>query len=479
VSDVRVEPRANPAMSDRVSSRMRIMTVWTALFVVVAHGAVAQQPPPARQAAAPATPGQRVPLDQVVGVVGTHPITWYDLQERVNVLRQEGREIPSDSAGFLAFAQTVLNQMIDEEVLVQKAKELKVEVPDVDLANSVDRQFKQIRDRFSSESEFRAQLQRAGLGTPEEYRRFLTEQLRRDELQRRVIDKLRQDGKLVQVSVSDADVSEAFERNKSRLPRKEPTVTFRQIVMATQPSAEAKALARAKAESLLAEVRRGGDFESIAKRESMDPSKDVGGDLGWARRGQMVPAFEWWLFTLPPGQVSPVVETPFGFHIIRVDRVQPGEVKSRHILIRPTIDSADIARGRSLADSVAAAWRRGTSFDSLARQHHDYASKEETSLLTPFPRPQLPESYQEALRDVKAGEVVVFPIAGPTGAPKNVVLQLQSAAEGGEFTLADMRERIRDQLRQENSIRRLLDSLRRQTYVSVRLDGLPASPAGD
>ena len=461
----------------RVLSRMRMKTLWAVpAALLIAAQAVAQQPSPGQRPAA-ATASERVPLDQVVAVVGSHPITWYDLQERLNILRQEGRPIPTDSAGFRELARSVLNQMVDEEVLVQKARELKVEVPDADLSNSVDRQLKQVRDRFATETEFRSQLQRAGLGTPEEYRRFLTEQLRRDELQRRAIDKLRQDGKLVQVSVTEAEVSEAFERNRERLPRKEPTVTFRQIVMATQPTAAAKVAARAKAESLLAEVKRGGDFESIAKRESMDPSKDVGGDLGWARRGQMVPAFEWWLFSLPPGQVSPVVETPFGFHIIRVDRVQPGEVKSRHILIRPAIDSADIVRAAALADSVAAAWRRGASFDSLAKLHHDYASKEETSLLTPFPRTQLPESYQQALREAKPSDVVVFEIPGPTGAPKFVVLQLQSAAEGGEYTLADMRERIRDQLRQENSIRRLLDSLRRQTYVSVRLDGLPAAPS--
>ena len=447
---------------------MRLRTLWAAFAAATSISNTAAAQPPA---------AQRVPLDQVVGIVGAKPITWYDLQERINVMRQEGRQVPSDSAGFLELARSVLNQMIDEEVLVQKAQELKVEVPDGDLANSVDRQFKQIRERFSSEAEFRTQLQRAGLGSPEEYRRFLTEQLRRDELQRRTIEKLRQDGKLVQVSVSDQEVSEAFERNKGRLPRKEPTVTFRQIIMATQPSAEAKNAAKAKAESLLAEIKRGGDFESIAKRESMDPSKDVGGDLGWARRGQMVPAFEWWIFNLPPGQISPVVETCYGYHIIRVDRIQPGEAKSRHILIRPKIDSADIQRGRQLADSVAAAWKRGVPFDSLAKQHHDYACKEETALLTPYPRAQLPEAYQNAIRNAKVGDIVVFPIPGPTGAPKYVVLQLQTAAEGGEFTLSDMRENIRNQLRQENSIRRLLDSLRRQTYVSMRLDRLPAAPS--
>jgi peptidyl-prolyl cis-trans isomerase SurA len=448
---------------------MRFTTSCLALAAtLLASPAAAQEPAAAMH---------RVSLDQVVGIVGTQPITWYDLQERVNMLRQEGRTIPSDSAGFLAFARTVLNEMIDEEVLVQKAKELKVEVPDADLANSVDRQFKQIRERFTSESEFRTQLQRAGLGSPEEYRRFLTEQLRRSQLQRRAIDKLREEGKLVQVSVSDAEINEAFERNKERLPKKEATVTFRQIIMATQPSAESKAAAKAKAESLLAEIKGGGDFESVAKRESMDPSKEVGGDLGWARRGQMVPAFEWWIFHLMPGQMSPVVETCYGFHVIRVDRVQPGEAKSRHILIRPAIDSADIRRGRALADSVAAAWKRGTPFDSLAKQHHDYACKEETALLTPYPRAQLPEAYQQALRDAKVNDIVVFPIPGPTGAPKNVVLQLETAAEGGEFTLSDMRDRIRDQLREEKSIRRLLDSLRRQTYVAIRLDGLPAAPS--
>jgi hypothetical protein len=85
----------------------------------------------------------------------------------------------------------------------------------------------------------------------------------------------------------------------------------------------------------------------------------------------MVKEFDAMMFALPVGRVSPVVETPFGYHIIRVDRAQPSEVKARHILIRPTVDSADVVRARLEVDSVRRALERGANFDSLAAVHHD------------------------------------------------------------------------------------------------------------
>jgi peptidyl-prolyl cis-trans isomerase SurA len=80
----------------------------------------------------------------------------------------------------------------------------------------------------------------------------------------------------------------------------------------------------------------------------MDPgTKQLGGDLGWNRRGGgLVPEFEQMMFALRPGDVSPVIKTAFGYHIIKVDRVQSAEVKARHILISPVIDSADVARAK-------------------------------------------------------------------------------------------------------------------------------------
>jgi parvulin-like peptidyl-prolyl isomerase len=235
----------------------------------------------------------------------------------------------------------------------------------------------------------------------------------------------------------------------------------------------AKAAARAKAESLLTEIGKGGDFEKIAKRESMDPgSKELGGDLGWNRRGQMVPEFDRMMFALPPGQVSPIVETVFGYHIIRVDRAQPAEVKARHILIRPRIDSADVRVAKLEAETVAAQWRAGASYDSLAAKHHDARAGEERSMLTPFDRTQLPPAYTAAFEGKTAGVIVdPFPIEDRSnGVTKYVVAQLLTATQGGDYTVADLRTQIREQLQQERSIRRALDDLRSQTDVSLRFD---------
>ena len=449
--------------------RMRILCLAGALL---ASTAAAQQPV--------ATPAARrdstVALDKIVAVVGTQVITQYDVQERMLALQQTPNfKPPQNPAEFNKLALEVVNQLIDEEALVQKAEELKVVVEDADLSSTVEKQLREIRQRFASEQEFRAELSKAGLGTPEEYKRFLIEQMRRNELQRRAVSKLRQEGKLPPVNVTQAQVEEAFNRERTRLPRRPATVTFRQIVVAPKPSPVAREAARAKAESLLAEVKRGGDFERIAKRESADSgSREQGGDLGWARRGVMVPEFEKWMFGLRPGDLSPVVETAHGFHIIRVDRVQAGEVKSRHILVKPVLDSADDARARAEADSVAKLWAAGTPFDTLVKHHHDRL--EETSILTPIPRDSaLPPTYRTAFDGKKANDIVVFPIAGQGGGSKYVVARLVTVDEGGEFTLSDLKERVRQQLQEEGSYRRMLDGLRKQMYVSIRLD--PAKDA--
>jgi peptidyl-prolyl cis-trans isomerase SurA len=183
----------------------------------------------------------------------------------------------------------------------------------------------------------------------------------------------------------------------------------------------------------------------------------------------MVESFDRMMWALAPGQVSPLVETVYGFHIIRVDRAQPAEVKARHILIKPKLDSADVERTRLRADSVLALWKGGASFDSLAAKYHD--PDEGKGLLEPYPRDSLPEAYRTALAQTGSGEFAgPFPIADPSrGVPKFVVAQVIRAEEGGEYTINDVRNVLRDQLAQERAFRRLIDNLRGATYVSIRL----------
>jgi peptidyl-prolyl cis-trans isomerase SurA len=278
------------------------------------------------------------------------------------------------------------------------------------------------------------------------------------------------------VQVSEDEVQKAFEGIKGNLPKRPATFTWHQIVIDPQPSAKEKAVAKARIDSIRAEIEAGGDFARIAKRESADSTtREVGGDLGWNRRGSgLVPTFEQWLFAMEPGKVSPVFETPFGYHILRVDRVNGPERKARHILIQPTIDSADLARTQALADSVKKMWLDGTPFDTLAKQYHDYASREETSVLTPYPFDSLPQRYQDAFAGLHSGDAVVFKIANTQhpGSYKFVVARVESYQPGGQSTLADVRNQLRQNLEQSAAIRRYLDDLRKKTFVEIKHDAL-------
>jgi peptidyl-prolyl cis-trans isomerase SurA len=424
--------------------------------------------------AARPTDGQRgILVDRVVAVVGKEAILQSDLDERVAQLaaqyQQQGRPFPSDSAGLRQLRSQLLTSLINEELLVQRAKEAKIEVQDADINPGVDRYIAGVRERFKSETEYRDELKRNGFGSPEEFRRWVTDQERRRALQEKLVQKLKQDGKLTPGPVTDADVQRYFEENRGQIGRTPAMVSFRQIVIPVRADSATAARTRAKAESLLAEIRHGGDFEQIAKRESMDPSsKDIGGDLGWLRRGNQVPEFDRMMLMLSPGQVSRVFETTYGYHIIRLDRVQPGEFKVRQILLIPKVDSSDIARTRKTADSVARAWRAGAPFDTLVARYHDPL---EDKVVPQFQRAQLPESYQRAFEGKKANDITEpFQIEDRArGIPKIVVAQILSVTEEHEATLADYKEQIRQNLAQERGYQRLLENLRKQTYVDVRL----------
>ncbi|MEO7043493.1 MAG: peptidylprolyl isomerase, partial [Gemmatimonadaceae bacterium] len=327
---------------------MSLKSVIAFIFAVAPVGVAAQSivPIPLSTALAPRGPVIDT-VDRIVAVVGNSVITWSDLAEEVNQRRAAGLQLPADPAGQLEVARQVLGQLVDAQILIDEAPDVKVTVTDNDVAPQVDGQIKVVRSHFKSDAEYRDELKAAGFGSPEEYRRSLFDQFRRNLIQAKTYSELRKTAK--PESVTEEEVTAAYDKVKDLLQKRAAMITFRQIVVATFPSRQEDSVARVKAESILVQLHKGADFTEMAKKYSMDPStKDVGGDLGWNRRGgspgqpALVPAFESMMFSLRPGELSPLVRTSYGYHIIRVDRVQPGEVKARHILIAPVIDSNDV-----------------------------------------------------------------------------------------------------------------------------------------
>ena len=424
--------------------------------------------PPVPVAAAPTD--STVELDRVVAVVGNSPILLSDVLTAFGQRRAAGQPAPRDSAEFAATLRSITEELVSVELLVAEAKRLNVEVADAEVRQAVDQRVQQVRTQMGNDdARLAAELQRAGLGTVEEWRRQLSEQERRNQLQQALIQKLKQENKLPAVPITDEVIAQELARMGSNRPQRPAEIGFRQIIIAPKASEAAKAAAKAKADSLRAEIAGGTDFEVVAKRESMDGSAELGGDLGWIRRGKTVPEFERWIFSLlSPGQLSPVVETSFGYHIIRVDRVQPAEVKARHVLIIPKVDSADFQRARAEADSVARAWRAGAAYDTLLARHHD---KPEQSLVPEFPLAQLPESYQQAFVNVQPQQVTEpFEIPDPRAAfPKLVVAQVLSRVEAGELTNEEIRTRYRRQLGEQRALQRYIEDLRGQTFVAINL----------
>jgi peptidyl-prolyl cis-trans isomerase SurA len=417
---------------------------------------------------APADSGD-VPVDHVVAVVGNHPILASQVEEQLfTQISQQGAAAPATPADSAALRKQIVSDIIDDELLVQAAqRDTSIKVTDQEVADGVEQTIRNIRGRFSSEPDFRDELRKAGFGTPEEYRRFLTDQTRREFYRNKLISKLKDEGKLKPVQPTEAEMRAFFDQQKGQLGKRPATISFRQVIVAPVASDSAKARAKALADSIVTELRKGADFATAAKRFSQDPgTKDLGGDLGWGRRGTWVPEFERVAFALRPGAISDPVESPFGFHIIQVQRVQPGEVQARHILIIPEVSPASVDSARRVAERVAEAIKAGAPIDSLQRLYHDGSQEREAN---DAPVDKLPEPYAKVTAGADSGAVVgPFEIDQPDGSKKFGVLKLTARIPEGDMRYDDVRDRVRDRLGENLSIRRYLDRLRQATYVDVR-----------
>jgi peptidyl-prolyl cis-trans isomerase SurA len=420
--------------------------------------------------AAPRAAGQqRRVVDRVLAIVGTRAILQSDIEQRVVEYQAQGGKVPADAAGRDSVRRQVLERMIDEELLVQQAqRDTAVKVTEQEVLDQVEQTFQNVRKQFASETEFQTQLRAVGLGSVEEWRRRLSEEQRRGILRDRLLEALRQRGRLRPIPPTEAQMRDFWSANRTQQPRRPASIAFRQIIISARPDSGARARAWQLAESLAVELRHNGDFANMAKRFSADSgSREQGGELGWFRRGLMVKEFEDVAFRLRPGEISEPVETVFGFHVIQVERVQPAEILARHVLIQADISPQQIALARARADSGHAALAAGASFDSLARR---YSDANEPKLAEDAPISQLAPEYQAVIaRDTTLGLKPVITLGAESHRPKFVVLEVTARHPEGELAFEDVKLRVREILSQDLAVRRYIEQLHRQTYIDRRL----------
>ena len=408
-------------------------------------------------------------VDRVVAVVGSRPILASQIEERLILMQAQGETVPTDSAARAVLSRRILDELVDEDLLVLAAEhDTAVRVTDQEIQEQVERTVKGVRDQFASESDFQSEIRRAGFASAEEWRRYLSDQQRRATLGQRLIEQLRARGKLRSIRPSDEEVREFWEANRATLAPRPASASFRQIVVTPQPDSGARAKALHLADSIAVALRAGADFGALAGRFSDDSStRAAGGELGWFRRGMMVPAFEQVAFGLRPGEIPPPVETTYGFHVIRVDRAQPGEVLARHVLISPVITPAQVQVARRQADTIYNLLLRGASFDSLARKFHD---PNESKLAEATPIDSMPPEYREVLRaDTTKGVKPAFEAGKGTRRSKFIVLEVTAYLPAGEVRFDDVKGRIRERLGADLALRHHVQLLRRKTFVDIRL----------
>lgn len=212
--------------------------------------------------------------------------------------------------------EMVLQTMIGSEVIYQEAEKQKVLPTDKQIQEQID----SFNESIKNDSDYKAELEKMVIN--EEFLKF---QFARDLANSNLQEKFEKDTK-----ISETDMKKYYEDNKKSFYT--DTVTASHILLKTQDdegtelSAEKKKEAKKKAEEALAKVKSGEDFAKVAKEYSQDSSASKGGELGAFGRGQMVTEFEEAAFNMKKGEISDIVETQYGYHIIKVtDRVDKQE----------------------------------------------------------------------------------------------------------------------------------------------------------
>ena len=415
---------------------------------------------PAGAAQAPRTP---IVLDRIVAVVNDEVITRHELEDRMKVavrqLNQQGTPLPPQEV----IQRQLLERLVTDRVQLQFAKETGLRVDDTDLDRAIGRI---AQDNKLTVEQMREVLTRDGVPYPK-FRDDVRTEITLARLREREVE-----NKIV-VAESEVDNFLTTQQGQTGKPE-EYNISHVLVVVPEQASPEQIQSRRERAEQALAQLKSGADFRQVAAAYSDAPDALQGGTLGW-REGDRLPAiFHDAVKTLKPGEISAVLRSSNGFHILKLNEKRNTEAPlmvqqthARHILIK-TNELVSESEARSRLRTLKERIDNKADFAELARVHSDDASASRGGDLGWLsPGDTVPE-FERAMDALKPGEISE-PVQSPFGWHLIQVLERRNQDMSQERVRLMARQALRAR-KSDEAYQEWVRQLRDRAYVETRLE---------
>lgn len=400
------------------------------------------------------------PVDRIVAVVNDEVITAFDLEDRMKLVKQQLQERGTPAPPRAALERQLLERMINDRLQLQYAKSLNLKVEDAQLDEAIGRIASQ---NGLDPMQFRAELVKQGM----DFTRF------REEIRQEILlGELRQREIESKVNVSDSEIARALEATPAE--EQEYQVAHILVRVPEQAGAAEREARLRRAREALAAARANASFAEVAATFSDAPDAMDGGQLGWKSPDQLPEVFRQALAQLQPGGLSPVLQSPNGYHILKLEGVRSKQraavvpqLHLRHILLK-TDEVVNDAEARRRLEVLKERIENGADFAELARLHsQDGSSAKGGDLGWVSPGETVPE-FERAAAALKENEVSA-PVQSRFGWHLIQLLGRREQDVSGERRRLSAREAVRER-KADEAYDEWLRQLRDSAYVEIRLD---------
>jgi len=423
----------------------------------------------AQDEAAPVESGTtRQFVDGIAAVVGDEIILESEVDEEFYIYQMRSSTSDLSPDDIARVRSGIVREMVNEMLLVAMAHRDTLQLDPRELDEEMEARVAELVERHGSEEALDVALAQEGLTLPE------LRGLYADEIERRLLaEKVVRSKVHESIDVTWGEVEKYYAEHTEEVGQSPEAFLVAGIMVTPKVTEDAEQAAIDRMTEVSELLAAGEPFDEVARQHSDDGSAAAGGDLGTFGRGVMVPEFDDAVFALEEGEVSGVIATRFGFHIVEVLSKSDASVHARHILARVAPGPEDEVRARATAESLRQRVLDGKDFAELASlRSDDPATREEGGVLGWFTRENLAPSFKDVITELSPGGVSDVTV----GEAGFYVLKLLEHQEARIATLDEVREDLKDYLfarKAEEAYGELLDRLSREIFVDIRTGMVP------